>query len=88
MNVAVIDTTPFFTFMMSDEGGSGGLDEVRMMNVQVAEGLLVHLSRSFEEPNVLFAANVTSAFGYIYPGRPDSVFLDGGGNTGWSWLGL
>ncbi len=87
-NVAVTDPTLIFTFLMSDEGGNGGIDHVNMVNVQVTEGLLVHLSPSFAGPNDLFAANVTCAFGFVYPGRPDSTFIDGGGNVGWLWTGL
>jgi hypothetical protein len=87
-NLAVTDTSTLFAFEMSDEGGSGGCDHVSMVDIQVEEGMVVHLSPSFEAPNVLYAANVTCAFGYISPGRVDSIFVDGGGNDGWQWYGM
>jgi hypothetical protein len=87
-NVAVTDTSVPFAFTMDDEGGSGGMDHVNMVNVQVAGGMAVHFSPSYGGPNVLYAANVTSGWGFIYPGRVDSIFIDGGGNAGWLWFGM
>jgi hypothetical protein len=77
-DVAITDTASVFSFVLTDNGGSGGFDSVSMTNVQVTGNLLVALSSS--GANGLFAANVTAAFGYVL-GVAD--YFDGGGNEGW-----
>ncbi|HLJ94052.1 MAG TPA: hypothetical protein VKU02_12770, partial [Gemmataceae bacterium] len=79
-NVTVTDTAPAtFAFRLADVGGSGGMDQVTMQNVQVADGIQVVLSSGGS--SVLSATNVTCLFSSLDLG-PDGVFQDGGGNSG------